>query len=124
MKPILFHTADWNAMPVTEKKGERGVAKYRTMQFENFRVRIIEYSNDYKADHWCKAGHIVYCLEGSLTSELSDGRKFELHPGMSYVVSDNVSEHRSSSGSGVKLMIIDGSFLKTSRETVVNPWRM
>ncbi len=124
MKPILFQTTDWEGLPAVEKKGEFGLARYKTMQFEQFRVRIVEYSAGYKADHWCKAGHIVYCLEGEMTSELSDGRKFTLKPGMSYVVSDDASFHRSTSEKGVKLMIIDGRFLSHNKEIAVNPWKM
>jgi quercetin dioxygenase-like cupin family protein len=115
---------DWNALPSIERKGEEGLAKYRTMQFEQFRVRIVEYSAGYKADHWCKAGHIVHCLEGEMTSELMDGRRFTLKPGMSYVVSDEASMHRSTSEHGVKLMIIDGQFLANQKESIANPWRM
>jgi quercetin dioxygenase-like cupin family protein len=124
MKPILFQTMDWDSLPPTEKKGEEGLAKYRTMQFEQFRVRIVEYSAGYKADHWCKIGHIVHCLEGEMTSELMDGRQFTLKPGMSYIVSDEASMHRSTSEHGVKLMIIDGQFLSKQKESLTNPWRM
>ena len=57
-------------------------------------------------------GHIVHCLEGEVVSELEDGGKFVLDRGMSYVVSDDLSSHRSATEKGVKLMIIDGDFLK------------
>jgi mannose-6-phosphate isomerase class I len=124
MKPISFQTMDWNAFPAVEKKGEQGLATYRTMQFEQFRVRIVEYSAGYSADHWCKVGHIVHCLEGEMTSELADGRSFKLKPGMSYVVSDEASMHRSVSQHGAKLMIIDGRFLSSEKKTIANPWRM
>ena len=83
------------------------------MQYPGLRVRIVEYSKDYKADHWCQKGHIVYCLEGEFESEMENGEKFILTPGMSYIVSDDVSSHRSNTVSGVKLLIIDGDFLST-----------
>ena len=124
MNPILFQTTDWDTIPAVEKNGECGVARYRTMQFEDFRVRLVEYSPGYCADHWCKAGHIVYCLEGEMTSELMDGRKFTLKAGMSYVVSDDVTLHRSSTATGVKLMIVDGNFLSNTKPKTVNPWKM
>ena len=76
------------------------------------RLRVVEYSAGYVADHWCKKGHIVYCLEGSFVSELQNGESFSLGKGMTYIVSDNLSSHRSSSKEGVKLLIIDGEFLK------------
>ena len=125
MSPILFQTTDWDEVPRTETHGKTGIAYARTIQFEGFRVRLVEYSAGYKADHWCKAGHIVFCIEGEMTSELADGRIFKLSKGMSYTVSDDVSLHRSTSAHGVKLIIIDGKFLKKEKRlTHFNPWRM
>jgi len=122
MEPIFFKTIDWSNIPITEHAGETGVAHWKTIQCDRFRMRVIEYSKDYKADHWCVKGHIVFCLEGEMTSELSDGRVFTLSEGMSYQVSDGVSTHRSHSKNGVKLLIIDGEFLKNNK--AINPWRM
>ncbi|MEG0996589.1 MAG: DHCW motif cupin fold protein, partial [Clostridia bacterium] len=48
------------------------------------RVRMVEYTAGYLADHWCVKGHILLCLEGELHTELEDGRRFVLRPGMSY----------------------------------------
>jgi mannose-6-phosphate isomerase class I len=124
MNPILFQTTDWDAIPLTESKGEQGVAYYRTLAFESFRVRLVEYSKDYKANHWCKAGHVVFCLEGEMISELADGTSVTLKKGMSYTVSDDASMHRSYSKGGVKLLIIDGKFLQRKNEATLNPWRM
>lgn len=73
----------------------------------------MEYSDNYKADHWCDKGHIVYCLKGEVINELKDGSKSVLQEGMSYIVSDDLSSHRSISKSGVHLLIIDGDFLKS-----------
>jgi quercetin dioxygenase-like cupin family protein len=108
---IPFQTIDWSIIPKIEFKGETGVAVWQTLQFEGLRVRIVEYSKGYRADHWCKKGHIVHCLEGEFVSELENGKTFILKKGMSYIVSDEVSSHRSVSKEGVKLMIIDGEFL-------------
>ena len=83
----------------------------KTIQFEGLRLRIVEYSKGYLADHWCKFGHIVHCLEGEFISELENGEKFILTQGMTYVVSNELSSHRSYSENGVKLLIIDGDFL-------------
>lgn len=109
---ILFQTIDWTKVPKTEHNGETGVAYWQTTQFQGLRIRIVEYSKGYMADHWCKKGHIVHCLEGEFISELSGGEKFKLTKGMSYVVSDELSSHRSITSNGVKLLIIDGDFLK------------
>ena len=122
MKQILFTTMDWGAVQATEHPGETGIALWKTIQYNDLRIRIVEYSNNYRAEHWCKKGHIVYCIEGEMISELSDGRMFTLSAGMTYQVSDDASMHRSHSKDGVKLLIIDGGFLKNKIET--NPWKM
>ena len=109
---IPFQIIDWATIPKTEHKGETGVAYWQTIQFKGLRIRIVEYSEGYLADHWCKKGHIVYCLKGSVVNELKNGTKSILTEGMSYVVSDELSSHRSVTENGVKLMIIDGDFLK------------
>jgi quercetin dioxygenase-like cupin family protein len=107
MKNILFGTTDWSLLEPTVHTGVTGLATWRTQQFDTIRVRLVEYSPGYLADHWCKKGHILYCLEGELHTELADGRKFVLTPGMSYQVADNAEAHRSSTQTGVKLFIVD-----------------
>jgi len=126
MQSILFQTTDWATVPVTEHRGEQGIALWRTRQFDGLRIRLVEYSAGYRADHWCKAGHIVYCIEGEMISELADGQTFILSQGMTYQVSDDVSMHRSYSEKGVKLLIIDGNFLSNKKETerLLNPWKI
>lgn len=109
---IPFQTIDWPAIPKIEYKGESGTALWQTVQFQGLRLRIVEYSKGYMADHWCQKGHIVHCLEGEFVSELQNGEEFILKKGMTYVVSDELSSHRSSTENGVKVMIIDGDFLK------------
>jgi len=108
---IPFQIIDWRSLSKTEHKGETGRAFWQTFELHGLRIRIVEYSAGYLADHWCKKGHIVHCLEGDFVSELKDGRKFSLKKGTTYVVSDEVSAHRSSTKNGVKLLIIDGDFL-------------
>jgi len=107
MKNIPFGTTNWSQIVTTEHPGETGMAYWHTQQFDNIRVRMVEYSPGYQADHWCKRGHILFCLEGELHTELADGRKFVLTPGMSYQVADNAEAHRSSTQSGAKLFIVD-----------------
>ncbi|SFE45764.1 hypothetical protein SAMN05518672_106192 [Chitinophaga sp. CF118] len=109
---IPFQTIDWSGIPKTEHTGETGIAYWQTLQFPGLRIRIVEYSPGYIADHWCQKGHIVHCLEGEFISELQNGESSLLSKGMTYVVSDELSSHRSVSANGVKLMIIDGDFLK------------
>jgi mannose-6-phosphate isomerase class I len=112
MSNIPFTAIDWSAIPKTLHHGETGSASWQTIQYNGLRIRIVEYSANYFADHWCEKGHIVYCLEGEFITEQKGGEKMLLTEGMSYVVSDELSLHRSSSERGVKLLIIDGDFLK------------
>lgn len=113
-KNIPFQTIDWSGIPKTKHNGETGIAYWQTIQFEGLRIRLVEYSKGYIADHWCTKGHIVHCLEGDFISELSDGKKFLLTKGMTYVVTDELSSHRSTTKNGVRLLIIDGDFLNSS----------
>lgn len=112
MSKIPFQIVDWIKLEKTEHSGESGLSFWQTLQLEGLRIRIVEYSKNYLADHWCQKGHIVHCLEGDLISELENGETFSLSKGMTYIVSDNLSSHRSVSKNGVKLLIIDGDFLK------------
>ena len=107
LSDIPFGTTDWGAVAATEHRGESGLARWRTRQFGEVRVRMVEYSADYRADHWCKKGHILLCLAGELETELADGRTFQLRPGMSYQVADNAEAHRSFSRAGATLFIVD-----------------
>lgn len=107
MAGIPFGTTDWSQVERTEHKGETGMAFWRTCHFGDIRVRMVEYTPGYLADHWCKKGHILFCVEGELVTELEDGRSFVLKPGMSYQVADNAEAHRSSTVSGAKLFIVD-----------------
>ena len=107
MKNIPFGITNWDEIAPTEHKGETGVALWRTQQFGTIRVRMVEYSAGYLADHWCEKGHILLCLEGELHTELADGRKFILTPGVSYQVSDGTDPHRSHTSTGAKLFIVD-----------------
>ena len=104
---IPFSTVDWAGVEATEHKGEQGYASWRTRHFGTIRVRMLEYTAGYVADHWCSKGHILLCIEGELHTELKDGRQFILKPGMSYKVSDNTEAHRSSTITGAKLFVVD-----------------
>lgn len=117
MSHIPFQTIDWTNIEKTEHAGETGTAWWQTLQYDGLRVRLVEYSKGYMADHWCEKGHIVHCLEGSFVSELKNGESFNLTKGMTYIVSDDLSSHRSLTENGVKLLIIDGDFLKLQPNT-------
>ena len=107
MSGIPFGTTDWSQVERSEHKGERGIAWWRTRNFGAIRVRLVEYTPGYLADHWCVKGHILLCMEGELHTELKDGRRFVLKPGMSYQVADNAEPHRSSTSGGAMPFIVD-----------------
>lgn len=107
MHDIPFGTTDWSGVERTEHPGETGKAFWRTRQFGTIRVRMVEYTPGYKADHWCSKGHILLCVEGELHTELADGRVSTLKPGMSYQVADGAEPHRSFTTTGAKLFIVD-----------------
>ena len=103
-----FTVVDWTKVSPTEHPGETGAATWRTIQTGDLRVRMVEYSPGYLADHWCDRGHVIYVIEGELVSELKDGRLLTLKAGMSYQVSDfGDAAHRSRTETGVKLFIVD-----------------
>ena len=107
MNEIPFGTTDWSSVERIEHRGDSGVAYWRTRTFGDIRVRMLEYTPGYLADHWCSKGHVIFCLEGELHTELQDGRRFVLKPGMSYQVADNAEAHRSSTPVGAKLFVVD-----------------
>lgn len=113
---IPYQAIDWASIPRSEHKGETGTSFWRTLQLPGLRVRVVEYSKGYLADHWCRKGHIVYCLEGEFVNEQQDGAMTIMSKGMTYVVSDDLSSHRSRTEQGAILLIVDGDFLK-SRQT-------
>ena len=111
MPPFSFGTTDWSKIEATEHPGETGKAYWRTQYFgdegNKIRVRMVEYTPGYLADHWCEKGHFLLCLDGELRTELADGRVVTLTPGMSYQVGDGCAPHRSSTIGGARLFIVD-----------------
>jgi quercetin dioxygenase-like cupin family protein len=107
IKNIPFETTDWSKMKGERHEGETGYALWKVRQCGDIRVRVVEYSANYKADHWCSKGHILYCLQGEITTELKDGRVIQLHKGMSYQVEDENYPHSSHTKNGAVLFIVD-----------------
>ncbi|MFD1992112.1 DHCW motif cupin fold protein [Paenibacillus nicotianae] len=104
---VPFNTIDWSQVASTEHTGIEGMAYWRTLEIGNIRVRMVEYTAGYVADHWCHRGHVLLVLEGELDTLLEDGRTFKLTAGMSYQVADEAEPHRSSTVTGAKLFIVD-----------------
>jgi hypothetical protein len=107
IEDVRFMTTDWSAVPATEHAGETGTATWRTIEQGNIRVRMVEYSAGYLADHWCHRGHVLLVLDGELVTELQDGRSVTLTQGMSYQVAENAEPHRSRTSKGARLFIVD-----------------
>ena len=111
LSEIPFVTTDWATIPVERHAGDSGEATWRVQYFgpegNRIRVRMVEYSPGYVADHWCSKGHIILCLEGEMETTLADGRVLPLKAGMSYQVADNAEAHRSATKTGAKLFIVD-----------------
>jgi quercetin dioxygenase-like cupin family protein len=105
--PIPFQTIDWATIPVEKHDGETGFANWRVQQFGDIRIRMVEYSPGYKADHWCNKGHVIFCVKGEMVTTLEDGRQFTLSAGMNYIVGDNIDSHCTHSEHGVLLFIVD-----------------
>ena len=104
---VPFTSFDWSAANVTQHAGETGKAVWRTVEQGNVRVRMVEYSPGYKADHWCSRGHVIHVLEGTLTTELQDGRVITTPAGSTYLVEENGMPHRSRTVTGARLFIVD-----------------
>ena len=104
---IPFQVTDWAAVPVTEHPGDSGVARWRTKHHGDLRVRMVDYSTGYVADHWCEKGHVLLVLRGELHTELKDGRVVVLKVGDTYEVADGAMPHRSRAPGGATLFIVD-----------------
>ena len=107
MPPLPMSVTDWKEIAETKHPGETGFALWKTQNFGEIRVRMVEYSPGYSADHWCAKGHVILCLRGALDISLRDGKRMSLAPGQSYHVGDGDPPHRSSTAAGAQLFIVD-----------------
>ena len=105
--PFPFQTIDWQIIDKELHHGATGTAYWQIFNMGEIRIRLVEYSANYLADHWCKKGHIIFCVEGEMETELEDQRRFTLCKGMTYHVGDDCEAHRSSTKVGCKLFIVD-----------------
>jgi len=105
---LPFTVTDWAKLPGTDYPGGTGKAIWRTLSAGDLRVRMVEYSPGYRADHWCARGHVVLVVEGEMETELKDGRKFLLKRGQGYMASDDEGNpHRAFTATGCTLFIVD-----------------
>ena len=107
IKQFPFQTVDWSVIEAEEHSGTTGTASWKIFKMNDTRIRMVEYSANYVADHWCSKGHIIFCVKGAMTTTLEDGREFILSEGMSYHVGDNSDAHSSRSENGCTLLLVD-----------------
>lgn len=107
MTPLAMSVTDWSTVEETRHDGDAGFAVWKTRMFHDIRVRMVEYSAGYRADHWCLKGHVLLCLRGSLDVTLEDGTRHRLTAGCSYHVGDGAPPHRSATADGASLFIVD-----------------
>lgn len=107
IKAFPFQTLDWSAIDAVVQPGTTGTATRKIFQMGDIMIRMVAYSANYFADHWCPKGHIIYCISGEMVTELEDGRQFTLSQGMTYHVGDNSEAHRSRSVNGCTLFVVD-----------------
>lgn len=124
MNPIIFQTTDWSSIPRGEYSGETGKAIWRIVEYDNLRIRMVEYSAGYTADHGWAKGHIVFCVDGDMIAELKDGSIMKLSKGMTFQMSAHAGIRRAVSEQGATLLIIDGDVLKERKQRHFNPWKM
>lgn len=105
--PFPFETIDWTTVPAEFHPGDTGTATWQIRMMHDIRVRLVTYSADYEADHWCSKGHVIYCLEGEMITRLEDGREYHLQAGQCYIVGDKSDAHRTRTAGGCKLFIVD-----------------
>jgi len=107
IQDVPFCTTDWSTITPTQHPGETGTAFWRTLEIGNIRVRMVEYSPGYVADHWCSRGHVLLVMEGELVTELQGGASVVLRAGQSYQVADGAAPHRSRTATGARIFIVD-----------------
>ncbi|HEX8332246.1 MAG TPA: DHCW motif cupin fold protein [Segetibacter sp.] len=107
LSPFPFSTTDWSIVEPVIYTGITGIATWKTIYKDDIRIRLVEYSEGYVADHWCSKGHIIFCIDGEMETQLEDGRKYKMSKGMMYTVGDNADAHRTSTTTGCTLFIVD-----------------
>jgi quercetin dioxygenase-like cupin family protein len=105
---IPMAVTTWAALPASEHPGETGTSFWRTFEAGGLRVRMVDYSPGFKADHWCGRGHILIVLDGEISVRLKDGREHHLTAGMSFQAGDDeTNPHLARSDRGARVFIVD-----------------
>lgn len=107
LEDFPFTVTDWSTVESVVYPGERGSATWRTVQAGDIRIRMVDYSPGYVADHWCERGHIILVVEGELDTEIRGEGTHHMSAGMTYPVASGLSPHRSVTHTGARLFIVD-----------------
>ncbi len=108
LKDVPYELINWDGIGKTEVKGLTSKAYWKTKKFGDCRIRIIEKLPGYRADHFCKKGHIIHILNGGMTVEFENGESLSIKEGESLYLSDvEENGHTTYSENGVKYIIID-----------------
>jgi len=107
LSPFPFSISDFSTIEPEIHTGITGQAEWRILHRDEVRIRLVTYSPNYLADHWCSKGHIIFCVEGDMETELENGSKHLLSKGFMYTVGDNSDTHRTYSKNGCVLFIVD-----------------
>jgi hypothetical protein len=105
---IPFALTRWDSVPKEEYPGESGTSLWKVFQSGDLRVRMVEYSPDFKSDHYCPKGHVLLVLEGELFIRLKNGEEHRMPAGTSFQAGDDESNpHLAYSKTGAKVFIVD-----------------
>lgn len=104
---FLPQLIEWEKVLSEKIIDKNGFAISKTQMIDGIRIRLVEYSVGYFADHWCEKGHIIFVVEGELIIEHKDHSTCTVTKGMSYLVGDNSLTHRAKSISGAKVFVVD-----------------
>ena len=101
-------STDWSSLVSESVEGLSGNSRSKSIKYGNIRMRTMEYSPGFEADHWCPRGHIIFVLEGEITIKLKDETEQKISKGMSFICGDNeTNPHMVYSKKGAFVIIID-----------------
>ena len=108
LNDVSYSLIDWQNVESTEVKGITGHAFWKTKKFNDLRIRIIEKSPGYRADHYCKKGHVIYVIDGEMVIDFENGEKFSVSAGQTVFLGDDPEfGHSTFTENGIKYFIID-----------------
>jgi hypothetical protein len=107
MEHLPLEATDWGSVEEERQPGATGHAISKTRSYADVRVRFIEYTPGYLADHWCSKAHVIYCIAGEISIELDNGHRLNVRKGMSLATEQDGTRHRLSSDIGAVIFVVD-----------------